>query len=150
MSHNDPYPGSNAEPEDILDLAEAYYEAAISLLEVGKKVDKLRYAPARLCSIHAIELFLNAFLRHGGAAPELVRSRLHNLADDSFVKALRLRQKTALHLDEMTKRREYLISRYAPEAVSQHTELNRLRASLEEIRKKTSAHICAALSKPAG
>jgi hypothetical protein len=57
------------------------------------------------------------------------------------VAELKLRKKTAEHLQAMTERREYLISRYAPELTSQHTELNRLQATLEEVRKKTAAKL---------
>jgi len=73
--------------------------------------------------------------------PGHVRARLHNLADERFVEELKLRKKTAEHLRAMTERREYLISRYAPELTSQHTELNRLQATLEEVRKKTAAKL---------
>lgn len=137
----DPYPGSTAEVTDIIDLAEAYYDAANALIQAAKKRGRLSYAPARFVSIHAIELFLNAFLRHHGAPPEEVRGRLHNLSDDGFRSELKLRKKTAQHLVDMTQKREYLISRYAPEQVAKHTELTRLNATLKEIRKKTLAHL---------
>ena len=61
---------------------------------------------------------------------------MHNLANQEFCNVLRLRKKTGRHLVEMTARREYLISRYAPELTSQHTELNRLRATLTEVQTK--------------
>lgn len=138
MTDQQIYPGTEADPRQILDLAEAYYDAAISLFAGARKGQPLQYAPARLCSIHAIELYLNAFLRNDGEEPGQIRGRLHNLSDARFVAALRLRKKTADHLQAITDRREYLISRYAPEQTSQHTELNRLRATLEEVRKKTS------------
>lgn len=135
------YPGSQADPLQVFELAEAYYDAAISLFAASTKGQELRYAPARLCSIHAIELYLNAYLRNAGEPPEQVRARLHNLADERFVAELKLRKKTAEHLQAMTERREYLISRYAPELTSQHTELNRLQATLEKVRKKTAAKL---------
>jgi hypothetical protein len=130
------YPGSDARPDEILDLAAAYAEAAKALFDTAEKGGALSYAPARLCAIHAIELFLNAFLRSRGERPERIRGRLHNLANENFCNALRLRKKTAKHLIDMTDRREYLISRYAPELTSQHTELNRLQATLNEISTK--------------
>lgn len=137
-SENPVYPGNAAKPRELLGLAEAYFEAANSLFENARKGDAVTYAPARLCAIHATELFLNAFLRAHGKSAGDVRARLHNLADVKFVETLNLRKKTAEHLSEMTHRREYLISRYAPELVSQHTELNRLQATLNEVRKKTT------------
>ncbi|MEL7258764.1 MAG: hypothetical protein AAFN80_13105 [Pseudomonadota bacterium] len=135
------YPGSRAEVCELLNLAGAYYAAAANLLRNAEKKAPLSYAPARLCSIHSIELYLNAFLRHQGTSPEEIRGRRHNLADPGFVATLKLRKKTAIHLTTMTERREYLISRYAPELASQHTELNRLTATLDEVMNKTTYHI---------
>jgi hypothetical protein len=61
-----PYPGSKATVEQIIDLAEWYKSAAESLFKGGKKGQVLSKAPARLCSIHAIEPYLNAFLLSKG------------------------------------------------------------------------------------
>ncbi|KNG92492.1 hypothetical protein [Pseudaestuariivita atlantica] len=130
------YPGSESTAEEILDLAVAYAEAANALFDGARSAGPLSYAPARLCAIHATELFLNAFLRSKGESPERIRGRLHSLADDDFCQALRLKKRTAKHLFDMTARREYLISRYAPDLTSQHTELTRLRATLNEIHSK--------------
>ena len=138
---NTPYPGSESGIHEILDLAEAYYSAAITLFQKAEKEAPLSYAPARLCSIHAIELYLNAFLRYQGVDSKEIRGRMHNLADPIFVEVLILRRKTAAHLAAMTEGREYLISRYAPDLVSQHTELNRLTSTLVEVMTKTSKHI---------
>ncbi len=135
------YPGSSADIQDVVELADAYYDGAVALFQNAKKGERLSYAPARLCSIHAIELYLNVFLRHQGSSPEQIRGRLHNLADPAFVSKLKLKKKTAAHLDAMTERREYLISRYAPELASQHTELNRLTATLEEVREKVTSYM---------
>lgn len=144
MSTEKPYPGTHADISQILDLAFSYSDAAETLFDIAKKGQPLSYAPARLCSIHAIELFLNAFLRQSGADPGQIRGRLHNLADTAFVTTLKLRKKTASHLVSMTEKREYLIARYAPELTEQHSELNRLRATLAEVRKKTAEHLQAA------
>lgn len=135
------YPGDTAEFDEIADLANVYYEAAMALFPLGRKGSLHSYAPARLCSIHAIELFLNAFLRREGLANANIRARCHNLADEDFVSKLDLRKKTSEHLAVMTRKREYLISRYAPELAHQHTELNRLQATLIEVRDKTVAHL---------
>ena len=130
------YPGSKATVEELVQLAEVYRDASQVLLQTAKKGGRLSYAPARLCAIHAIELYLNAFLRFSGTSPEQIRARVHNLADANFVEALRLRKKTSIHLIDLTERREYLITRYAPELTSQLTELNRLTATLHEVRAK--------------
>ncbi|MEM8848611.1 MAG: hypothetical protein AAGE03_01115 [Pseudomonadota bacterium] len=138
---SDDYPGATATPREILELALAYADAARSLLDAAGKDVPLSYAPARLCAIHATELFLNAFLRFEGTLPECIRARGHHLAYDHFSDALRLKKKTAGHLVEMTDRREYLLCRYAPDLTSHHTPLNRLRATLDEVEKKVTALI---------
>ncbi|MBY4608368.1 hypothetical protein K6M90_12000 [Rhizobium sp. 9T] len=135
------YPGSNANPLEVLDLANAYSRASNLLFTKGQKQIALSIAPARMCAIHAIELYLNAFLRHEGVAPEEIRGRMHRLAEPTFVAKLQLRKKTARHLEEMTAKREYLISRYAPERAKEHTELNRLAATLAEVMKKVGKHL---------
>ncbi|GHD99175.1 hypothetical protein GCM10008024_05500 [Allgaiera indica] len=139
-----PYPGSTAAPEDIVALADEYRRAAIALMESGRKGEPLSRAPGRLCAIHAIELYLNAFLLVGGTPPEQVRSHFHNLAaraEKAIDSGLILRKRTAEHLRKMTETREYLVSRYGPEMTSTLSELNRLMATLEEVSKKTSIRI---------
>ena len=131
-----PYPGSLATVREIIDLANEYYHAANVLFQRAQKEAPLSYAPARFCAIHAIELYLNAFLRHEGIAPEQIRRRMHNLADPTFVTTLKLKKKTAQHLETIVAKREYLIARYAPDQYSQHTELNRLSATMAEIMMK--------------
>jgi hypothetical protein len=138
-----PYPGAAASKWEILDLAHAYSQAGTALFRKACKEEPLSYAPARLCCIHAIELYLNAFLRHEGATPEAIRKRMHDLADPGFVEKLRLRRKTARHLATMTERREYLVARYGPEQIGSHTELNRLSATLVEVMTKAGRHIAA-------
>ncbi|MBX5135174.1 hypothetical protein HJB80_21330 [Rhizobium lentis] len=135
------YPGSNAKPREVFDLANAYSRASILLFSEGQKQVALSIAPARMCAIHAIELYLNAFLRHEGVAPEEIRGRMHNLAEPMFVAKFQLRKRTALHLEAMTAKREYLISRYAPERASEHTEWNRLTATLKEVMAKVGKHL---------
>ncbi|HWT59879.1 MAG TPA: hypothetical protein VN284_18730 [Rhizobium sp.] len=135
------YPGSNAKPLEVLDLANAYSRASKLLFSEGRKQVALSIAPARMCAIHAIELYLNAFLRHEGVAPEEIRARMHSLAEPMFVVKLKLRKKTARHLEEMTAKREYLISRYAPERAKEHTELTRLAATLKEVMAKVGKHL---------
>ena len=134
------YPGSTAAPNDIVALADEYRRAAIALMESGRRGEPLSRAPGRLCAMHAIELYLNAFLLAGGTPPEQVRSHFHNLAartESAIASGLVLRKRTAEHLRKMTEDREYLVSRYGPEMTSTLSELNRLMATLEEVSKKT-------------
>lgn len=136
------YPGSHASAREVLDLANSYYQAAMVLFgEHQKRLLPFSSAPARMCAIHAIELYLNAFLRHEGIAASEIRKRMHNLAEPLFTSKLKLRKKTSLHLEALTARREYLIARYAPERVKDHTELNRLSATLVEIMMKVGKHL---------
>lgn len=62
------YPGQNAETQEVMALAEAYCAAAMALLKKAPVNVELSYAPARMCSIHSIELYLNAFLHKEGFA----------------------------------------------------------------------------------
>ncbi len=78
---DNPYPGSNAGPAEIVALADEYHLAAKFLMKTGRPRKPLSRAPARLCAIHAIELYLNAFLMHRGAPREKVRGHFHNLAE---------------------------------------------------------------------
>lgn len=141
ISPKSDYPGSKASIREILELANSYYKAANVLFGESQKLVPLSSAPARMAAIHAIELYLNAFLRHEGTAPEEIRKRMHDLAEPILVEKLKLRKKTALHLEAMTARREYLIARYAPERVTDHTELNRLSATLVEVMKKVGNYV---------
>lgn len=140
----DPYPGSRASVPEIIALAEQYSLAATILFARSDSKIELSRAPARLCAIHAIELYLNAFLMHEGATPKQIRSYVHNfakLAKHESVVSLKLRKRTADHLVMLAERREYLISRYGPELMSKQTELNRLTATLVEVASKVKKHL---------
>ncbi|WP_397544793.1 hypothetical protein, partial [Roseovarius salis] len=109
------YPGTNASPLEIFALAAEYHSAAEGLILKGRPRQPISRAPARLCAIHAIELYLNAFLLSSGDSPEKVRAHFHNLADranTAVTRGLVLRKLTLNHLVRMTEDREYLISRY--------------------------------------
>ena len=133
------YPGANASVCQIIDLADEYYTASISLFQNADSARRLSRAPARLCSIHAIELYLNAYLRSQGDPPHKIRGHMHNLGamvDQPSLAKLKFRKKTAAHLHEIAEKREYLVCRYGPELASEHSELNRLTASLVEVATK--------------
>lgn len=138
------YPGSSASAEEIVLLATEYHQAALTLLQNARKGIPLSRAPSRLCAIHAIELYLNAFLLCLGDTPKQIRSRQHNLSERTTVavdRGLRLRKKTAEHLVKMSEDREYLVSRYGPEMASSLSEVNRLIATLEEVGKKVKSAV---------
>lgn len=133
------YPGANACPAEIFALAAEYHSAADALLLKGRPRELISRAPARLCAIHAIELYLNAFLLATGDPPERIRAHFHNLAERAeraVERGLVLRKLTLAHLAKMTEAREYLISRYGPELSTTLSESNRLMATLNEIARK--------------
>jgi len=138
------YPGSNATPAEFVALADEYYSCAEVLMQRGKPRVAISRAPARLCAIHAIELYLNAFLLNSGELPEQVRAHLHNLANRTEIAlshGLVLRKLTKAHLIKMTEDREYLISRYGPEMSTTLSEITRLMATLNEVAKKVKSQI---------
>jgi hypothetical protein len=134
-----PYPGALASPSEVLQLATEYHEAAQLLATRGRRGQPISRAPYRLAAIHAVELYLNAFLLHSGLGHGRVRGLQHDLAartDLSLERGLQLRKRTATHLRTMTAAREYLASRYGPELSSSLSQLNRLSATLGEVAGK--------------
>ena len=134
-----PYPGALASPSEVLRLATEYHEAAKLLATRGRRGQPISRAPYRLAAIHAVELYLNAFLLHSGLEHGRVRGLQHDLAtrtDLSLERGLQLRKRTATHLRTMAAAREYLVSRYGPELSSSLSQLNRLSATLSEVAGK--------------
>ncbi|MBT1159822.1 hypothetical protein J1C56_30165 [Aminobacter anthyllidis] len=112
------YPGELASPHQIHALAEEYRKGAHLLLPLGRPGKPLTRAPFRLSAIHAIELYLTALLLHRGHDPNQIRKMQHDLAaraKHTLEAGLRLRAKTANHLQSLSQNREYLITRYGPE-----------------------------------
>jgi len=136
----DPYPGESATPEDVLKLAEAYAEAASYLKEKHQRGQPLTQAPGRLCAIHAVELYLNAFLAKAGFSAADIRGMHHNLSRHAEVAnghKLALRKKTYEHLCTLADNREYLSMRYEPNNDgTKVSELNRIYATLTDVREK--------------
>src|SRR3546814_17664079 len=94
--------------------------------------------------IHAIELYLNALLLHKGHAPAEIRGYQHDLAKRAGLaaaKALRLRQRTLHHLGSLSAGREYRATRCGHELGGNWNQLNRLTATLAEVRAKVGAAI---------
>lgn len=148
-SETESYPGETASPWQILDLASRYEQAfiALSVAYADMYADGPGHhfpeslAPARFCAIHAIELYLNAVLRFDRVPPAYIRGRMHALDDPHFLRVLGLRKKTALHLGQLTARREYLVSRYDARQMHLVSEVNRITATLAEVAQKASAHL---------
>jgi hypothetical protein len=131
------YPGSAAGPMEVMEHAERYRAGAMILL--GPGAEKSLQAPARLCAIHAIELYLNAYLLHRGEIPSTIRAMQHDMAARSTLAqkhGLVFRKKTAEHLIGLGSRREYTAVRYAPDQATGFSEINRLTATLDQVRGK--------------
>ena len=138
------YPGELATPDQVRRLADEYRNAAHHLLTLGRRGEPLSRAPFRFAAIHAIDLYLNAFLLHRGQDAAVVRGLQHNLAgktDLAIESRLALRQRTIAHLHSMTTNREYLVTRYGPETTATTFQVNRLKATLDEVARKTSVEL---------
>jgi hypothetical protein len=134
------YPGADAGIEEVIRLAHHYRRAANDLLRLAGEKGRARVAPCRLCAVHAIELYLNAFLLKLGHPPERIRDSRHDLAVRAALAnagGLGLRRRTAIHLAAMTQDREYLVLRYDP-GMAELSPLNRLWATLDEIARKVT------------
>ncbi|ESY35261.1 hypothetical protein X747_28780 [Mesorhizobium sp. LNJC384A00] len=135
------YPGELASPHQIHALAEEYRKGAHLLLPLGRPGKPLTRAPFRLSAIHAIELYLTALLLHRGHDPNQIRKMHHDLAaraKHTVEAGLRLRAKTANHLQSLSQNREYLITRYGPELAATVSQITRLTATLEEVAAKVT------------
>jgi len=123
-------------PQDVLDLADRYAEAADHLFAENRRSKPDLNMPARLCALHATELYLHAFLRFRGASAKQMRARNHDLWHEEFNRCLGLDAKTCRHLQELTNGRVYLSVRYPVEQVAQPCPINRMERTLEAIREK--------------
>lgn len=136
------YPGELATPAQLLQLAAEYQKAAEVLLPLGRRQQPLSRAPFRLTAIHAIELYLNAFLLYCQHSPTTLRGLQHDFdtrTNMATASGLVLRSRTVAHLRSMDINREYLVSRYGPELASTSSQINRLMATLIEVSTKVTA-----------
>jgi hypothetical protein len=135
------YPGGAATAAQVEALADEYRKASQVLLELGRRGAPVTRAPFRLTAIHAVELYLNAFLLRHGHTPAQIRGLQHNLqarAERALAAGLNLRKRTAEHLRRLSEGREYLASRYGAELAATLSQTNRLLATLEEVATKVA------------
>jgi hypothetical protein len=137
QSQPQPYPGESATADELFRLAEEYRTAASLLIDIRRPSRPFSGAPFHLTAIHAIELYLNAFLLSQGLKMCDLRKLQHDLSarvGHELAAGLTLRNRTAAHLADLSKRREYLISRYGTDQMTTVSQINRLQATLEEIQ----------------
>lgn len=135
------YPGQSAQPREVKQLADEYRAAAKLLQDCGRRGRPLSWAPCRLNAIHAIELYLNALLLSSSYEASGVRGFHHNLSpriEAATAAGLKLKKRTELHLLDISSNREYLITRYGPERISNLSQINRLIATLDEVAIKVT------------
>lgn len=140
------YPGHDLGAQDVLALAETFRASALHLLDAKPLSRQKSCAPYRLLAIHSIELYLNAYLLAGGHLAPAIRGMQHDLAKRAdLVKAagLVLRFKTVEHLRSLSANREYLVSRYGSPDTNSLSQLNRLQATVEEVREKVTKKLIA-------
>lgn len=141
--HQTFYPGETTTPHQIVELADQYRAAAEKLLDSTKGDDPFSRAPFRFLAIHAIELYLNAFLVAAGCSASEIRGLQHDFDARTKLlgaKKLVLRKRTMDHLKMLSQRREYLHTRYDPAGL-QRSKLNRVKATLDEIAKKVTDRV---------
>ena len=137
-TERDYYPGDGMDARKTLALA-AEFDGASQVLRKAKF-----WAPYRLAALHAIELYLSAFLRKHGLENEIIRKTGHQFCAKTTLArehGLLLRAKTQAHLSNLTCKREYLITRYDASMLPTLTELTRIDATLREIATKVTSTV---------
>ena len=135
-------PAVHPDAQSVLRLADEYRDAAAPLLERRRHGEPLSLAPYRLIAIHAVELYLNAVLRHQGVEDGAIKALGHDLAARvqlATAKGLVLRQRTVDHLKELAESREYVLARYRPQGLHEPLQLNDLQATLNEVARRCAA-----------
>jgi hypothetical protein len=130
------YPVNAAGVRGILNLAKHYQDAASKL---GEGSSKPNQAPQRLLALHAMELYLNAFLLAKGVDPSAIRGLQHDLGERARLASdagLVLRKRTVAHLATLSTSNEYHVIRYAPELTSTLSQVNRVMATVDELSRK--------------
>ncbi|MEZ2224311.1 hypothetical protein [Rhizobium sp. RCC_161_2] len=131
-----PCDGNSVSVRDTLNLATQYQGAANRL---GKGLAKPNQLPRRLLALHAMELYLNAFLLAKGVDPRKIAGLRHDLGEQAQIASeagLLLRKRTMAHLVILSESDEYHVIRYAPNRASKLSQMNRVMATLDELSLK--------------
>lgn len=127
--------------EECLALACEYRQAALHLKTLWKTRQPASRAPFRFTAVHALELYLTAYLLRAGEPWEKVRALGHNLHDRyqrAAERGLTLRKRTVSSLAQMSERREYLRSRYSTKDTDL-SQLNKVESALNCVAEKVAA-----------
>ncbi len=126
-------------PQELAELARSYAEASRAYLETHKSSRSISQAPYRFAAIHAIELYLTAYLQLNRHEPKEIRDLQHDLEQRTAraIKAgLILRKRTVTHLGKLTITREYVETRYHPAAMPKLSQPAQLLATLNDVQQK--------------
>lgn len=128
-------------PQELAELASSFSEATNTLLGLCKKGQPLSHAPYRFAAIHAIELYLTAYLQLRNHEPKKIRELQHDLSQrttKATEAGLKLRKRTIEHLRELTSNREYVETRYRPTTLKNLTQPNAIMATLRDVQGKVT------------
>jgi len=142
------YPGKAAGVRGILNLAKQYQDAASKL---GQGSSKPNQAPRRLLALHAMELYLSAFLLAKGVDPATIRGFRHDLGERTRIASeagLVLRKRTMAHLATLSASNECHVISYAPELISTLSQMNRVMATVDELSRKVRKALRASCQNP--
>jgi hypothetical protein len=138
-SEKQPEQATPPTPQEIARLARSFSKATDKLLGLCKKGEPMTHAPYRFAAIHAIELYLTAYLQLNNHEPKTIRKLQHNLeqrTDHATKAGLKLRKRTIAHLRELTSTREYVETRYHPTTLKNLTQPNAIIATLKDVEDK--------------
>ncbi|NTH22996.1 hypothetical protein G6L73_31580 [Agrobacterium rhizogenes] len=130
------YPGKAAGVRGILNLAKQYQDAAGKL---GEGSSKSNQAPRRLLALHAMELYLDAFLLAKGVNTATIGGFRHDLRELTRIASeagLVLRKRTVAHLETLSASNEYDVVSYAQELISTLSQVSRIMATVDELSRK--------------
>ena len=134
-------PGDGMDALSTLALAGEFAQASKALRKLGRMRQAQSHAPFRFAALHAIELYLAAYLRLHGLDNAELRSTGHRFctkAELAREHGLQLRKKTHAHLVELSGNREYQAVRYDTAMLPRLTQINRLEATRDELAAKVT------------
>lgn len=126
---------------ELIELAASYAEAAEKLKELWKKGVPLSQAPFRFVAIHAIELYLNAYLETNDHDPKEIRGLQHDLqkkTNCAMADGLKLKLRTVKYLGKLTANADYTCARYKPASLKQPAPPSQLLAAMNDVKDKVA------------